>query len=174
MSTPCTCVACPDGVPDQWKITLSGVSNGTCGSCGALNSDYVLSKTTPCRWLLQLGTTHCGEFAFILDLTYDSASNKSTATLEFQWYSGQRHLTWSASWLGSCMSDHTLAYQGETGNPFWTPITTQCHNWPSAITIHPVAPALNSTTILDYEDCLDALLKGCGEGIRAKILSAPS
>ena len=53
----CSCPACRSGAPYQWKVTLTGISNGTCGTCNSLNGDYVLSWNGTgldgsCTWLL--------------------------------------------------------------------------------------------------------------------------
>jgi hypothetical protein len=44
----CLCAACPDGVPSQWKVTLSGISNNACANCGSVNGDYILSTGVNC------------------------------------------------------------------------------------------------------------------------------
>ena len=31
-------------IPVKWKVTASGVTNGTCGSCGSVNGDYYLER----------------------------------------------------------------------------------------------------------------------------------
>src|SRR5580704_6564008 len=73
------------------------------------------------------------------------------------------------------MGDHTLAFQGESGPPNVPPpkILSQCNGFNVPLTLQAVPPMKDSTTIVDFEDCLDALRKGCGEGFMEKLLRVP-
>src|SRR5438105_433383 len=52
--TPCDCAYCPDGVPQNWQVTISGTSNNTCAQCTNINGVYTLVRGTDvvggCRW----------------------------------------------------------------------------------------------------------------------------
>src|SRR5262245_25449088 len=58
----CGCDLFPNGVADQYKVTLAGLSNAGCLQCASLNGDYVLSRNSgagSCVWDLSLGGTTC-------------------------------------------------------------------------------------------------------------------
>ena len=47
----CGCENCPDGVPKQFKVVLSGVTNGSWSCCGDNNSvEFILDRFGICIW----------------------------------------------------------------------------------------------------------------------------
>ena len=60
MPSLCDCTAAPNGVPYQFKVTLSGTTNGTCTTCSSLNGDYILTYQGSCVWNVNLTPAICG------------------------------------------------------------------------------------------------------------------
>ena len=55
------CAYCSGTLPMQLQLDVSGVTNGTCGSCTSINGTYVLDYYEPngCYWQYAIGTI-CG------------------------------------------------------------------------------------------------------------------
>lgn len=58
-----TCDVC-ESTPEQWKVVLSLITEGTCGNCNSINGTYVLTRypkaTWPgCEWRYTFPSTVC-------------------------------------------------------------------------------------------------------------------
>src|SRR5262245_18603676 len=154
MATPCDCSVCPDGTPKQWKVTLSGVTNGVCTQCASFNGDFILDRQAVpgCLWSYSIPGSPCGYPALSL------AISKSGSTYRLSVFIGS-----NANWL---LTSSTPLDCLATYTPTNT-LSLGC-NWPSTVTATPILPSLSDT---DFDSCLPALQKGEPPGsIRQSIL----
>ena len=67
-----TCNVCDPGeTPQQFLVELSALAEGSCGSCTALNRQFILppyGDIAPCIWRLFLDPVECGFNRWILDI----------------------------------------------------------------------------------------------------------
>src|SRR5262249_8656941 len=156
--TPCDCLLAISGVPDQWSVVMSGVTNTMfCNTCTNANATYVLTHPAlvpdPCVWTTAFSV--CG-FTPTVTLTV-SQNADGTTNLKVEFGGGGSFATYSLSNLvGDLAGTYTLNKTGGTGN---------C-NLPSTITATAVTPAFatlkqNSQTDLD---CYAAISRGFAPG----------
>src|SRR5438445_4347549 len=84
-TTPCDCLLAVSGVPDQWSVVISGVTNVGCFTCGSANGTYVLSHggviPAPCVWSTPFGV--CGFGPTVALTIFQNADGTSNLQVDF-------------------------------------------------------------------------------------------
>src|SRR5713226_10588550 len=94
---PCDCLLSANGVPQQFRVVLSGISNHLCTSCANLNGTYVLDLVnvgSTCKWTKSITPT-CMLTALELSVTGNPCDGL-TVSLGFT-PGHPLELTWAAS-----------------------------------------------------------------------------
>src|SRR5262245_43448307 len=124
----CLCTPCVNGIPYQWKVSISGTTNGSCTGCGNANGDFILNYISSCNWSLGVGGI-C-QSSGTLKLSFAAnASGGVDMTVEFDTRGGATQ--WTATNLPDCLSPTSLTLVGSG--------TADC-NWPSTISVTPIGP----------------------------------
>jgi len=158
--TPCDCKWCPDGAPQQWQVTISGITNHTCTQCASINGVYTLSRAADfggsCVW--GGPAMPCSFTGFQLTIYQDTVTGN--VDIKLVAIGAPPTPTWTQSNISSCSdSSYTLTGGGQ-GN-------TTC-NWPTSVTVTPIVPAITDTSL---NGCLPCLQGGCPEGAGNPCLS---
>ena len=153
----CECT-CPSGVPSNWSVTVSGVTNATCTRCSQLNGTYVLFYNQHCMWGLQFATNPICPNAY--NQVILSVSGSSTGT------------NLKVLFIPPAMTAPTYELDDicDCWGPFTVPLVqgdTAC-NWPQTITVKAVVPPITDPNL---STCV--AVKGCSVGFLGKSLRFP-
>ena len=129
----CGCSSCPNGSPEQYKVTISGVTNDSCSECDDFNGDFYLGRdefSVSCDYSYDFGSGFCGKDTIQLLITFGSGGlTISVVMLDIEW---------QAAGLSSCLDDeYVLEKVGDDDD--------NC-NWPSTIRVSPVGFTRNSAS----------------------------
>jgi len=149
--THCDCNSCPTGIADSYKATVAGVTEAGCGTCGAVNGDYIL---------VLMGIGGCNRFDFAggtcsvgsVNLGF-SAGADGIISVSLTFISGT--VEYVASGLHGCCNGVTLS-ASNLSNP-----AAGC-NWPASVFLQPVGPSADTDP--QTITCLPAIQPGCAPG----------
>src|ERR1700674_2407817 len=107
--TPCDCAYCPDGVPQQWQVSISGITNNSCAQCTSINGVYTLNRGTDvvgaCRWGGPM--MPCSFSGF--QLTIGAGATAGTVNMKLVAIGAPPTPEWNATNVASCSdSSYTL------------------------------------------------------------------
>lgn len=145
----CDCGCGPDGVPTRWRVTISGVTNGTCLTCSGYNGTYVVpTGGGSCAWQLDVGEKCAGGGRYLF-LGTNSVANTLTLVIGLD----LSHSTWEQR---ARLADG--AFCGMTGPMEMTLLDpgASC-DWSSAtVQIEPDGPVTGERCPVETLCCSDA------------------
>lgn len=118
------CSQCPVA-PQRWKLSVSGITNGECTECGALNGDFTLNHISGCNWATD-SVSAC-EPAFPTWSLFYGSNTWFLQTETMGAGLGPVQYTLAAS-LFRCLQPNTLVHSGDSGF---------CATFPDQLTIIP-------------------------------------
>jgi hypothetical protein len=122
------CAECSGGAPQQFEVTFTGVTNGTCNDCNNVNGDHVLDHMGGCNWKKDGIQVCSGSEELDLDIGGDPDEEEGRQwTVTLTTATGHVSYFLEEDWSKSCQEQKTLTLQTSPG---------AC-NWPDTITVKP-------------------------------------
>ena len=132
------CDVCTDvakmGAPPCYMVSISGVQNNGCLTCGGVNGEYTLEYQASCNYQYFEDNGPC-DWGFIIDLTITEKPDCQVEAEASIWGTPDAIYRKQMD-VADLLQDFTL--------PLVQSRTAECTNWPSELTFRPVLPSLSN------------------------------